>query len=74
MKTPLIPGEGDPRWEFVENVLRIFDKRKTRKIVSKHRIKPLGKAISVLKVVILAMCFGVDITFVIRELKYKDSF
>jgi len=57
MKTPLIPEERDPRWEFVGNVLRIFDKRKARQIVSKHGIKPLSDSIAMLKIVLLAMCF-----------------
>jgi len=57
MRTPLIPEEGDPKWDFVRNVLRIFEKRKMRKIVSKpkHGVKPLNGAITMLKVVILAM-------------------
>ena len=73
MGTPLIPEEGDPRWDFVRNVLRIFDKRKVRKIVSKHGIKPLSESITMLEVVILAMCFEGDITFVISELRAKAS-
>ena len=67
MRTPSIPEDGDPRWEFVRNVLSIFDRRKTRKIVSKHGIKPLNESITMLKVVILAMCFEGDITFVISD-------
>jgi hypothetical protein len=61
MRTPLIPEEGDHRWDFVKNVLRIFDNRKVRKIVSKHGIKPLSESITMLKVVIIAMCFECDI-------------
>jgi hypothetical protein len=38
MRTPLIPEGEDPRWAFVRNVLRIFEKRKVRKIVSKHAL------------------------------------
>jgi hypothetical protein len=71
MKTPLVPEEGDIRWELVRNVLGIFKRRKVRKIVSKFGIKPLDRTIKVLKIVILAMCFEVDITFVISELKAK---
>ncbi len=73
MRTPLIPEEGDPRWDFVRNVLRVFDKRKVRKIVSKLGIKPLGRTIAILKVVILAMCFEGEITFVVSELRAKAS-
>jgi hypothetical protein len=73
MKTPLVPEEEDPRWELVGNVLKIFEQRKVRKIVSKFGIKPLDRTIGILKIVILAMCFGVDITFVISELKAKAS-
>jgi hypothetical protein len=54
-------------------VLRIFDKRKARQIVSKHGIKPLSDSIAMLKIVLLAMCFETDITFVISELRGKAS-
>ena len=67
MKTPLIPEGGDPRWYFVGNVLKIFDKRKAREIVSKHGIKPLSGTITMLDIVLLTMCFEMDITFVISE-------
>lgn len=73
MKTPLISEEGDPGWYFVGNVLMIFDKRKARQIVSKHGIKPLRGSIAMLKIVLLAMCFETDITFVISELRGKAS-
>jgi len=41
--------------------------------VSKFGIKPLDMTITVLKIVIISMCFGTDITFVISELKAKTS-
>lgn len=71
MKTPLVPEEGDIRWELVRNVRGIFEQREVRKIVSKFGIKPLDRTIKMLKIVIISMCFGVDITFVISELKAK---
>jgi len=73
MKTPLVPAEEDLRWELVRNVLGIFEQREVRKIVSKFGIKPLDRTIKVLKIVIISMCFGTDITFVISELKAKAS-
>ncbi|KAF5426473.1 hypothetical protein C5S39_04440, partial [Candidatus Methanophagaceae archaeon] len=73
MKTPLVPAEEDKRWDLVRNVLRIFEQREVRKIVSKFGIKPLDRTITVLKIVIISMCFGTDITFVISELKAKAS-
>ncbi len=63
MRTPLIPEEEDPRWDFVRNVLRIFDKRKVRKIVSKHGIKPLNESITMLKVVILQCALKMMLAF-----------
>ena len=73
MKTPLVPAEEDKRWDFVRNVLGIFEQREVRKIVSKFGIKPLDRTIKVLKIVIISMCFGTDITFVISELKAKTA-
>ncbi|RCV63685.1 hypothetical protein C5S53_12735 [Methanophagales archaeon] len=73
MKTPLVPAEEDKRWDFVRNVLGIFEQREVRKIVSKFGIKQLDRTTTALKIVIIAMCFGTDITFVISELKAKAS-
>ncbi len=73
MKTPLVPAEEDLRWELVRNVLGIFEQREVRKIVSKFGIKPLDRTIKMLKIVIISMCFGTDITFVISELKAKAA-
>ena len=44
-----------------------------RKIVSKLGIKLLSKTIAILKVVILAMCFEEEITFVVSELRARAS-
>jgi hypothetical protein len=44
-----------------------------RKIVSKLGIKPLSRTPAILKVVILAMCFEEEITFVVSELRAKTS-
>ena len=41
--------------------------------MSKFGIRPLYRTIKVLKIVIISMCFEVDITFVISELKAKAS-
>ncbi|KAF5431606.1 hypothetical protein C5S35_17990 [Candidatus Methanophagaceae archaeon] len=71
MKTPLVPEEGDIKWYLVRKTLGTFDQREVRKIVSKFRIKLLDRTIKMLKIVILAMCFETDISFVISELKTK---
>ena len=71
MKTPMVPEKGDKRWKFVRNVLLIFERRKVRKIVSKLGLTPLSRTIAILNVVILAMCFEEEITFVVSELRAK---
>jgi len=39
----LILNLSDPKWKLSGNIIKIFDTRKTRKIISRCGIKPLGK-------------------------------
>ncbi len=73
MKTPLVPAEDDLRGVLARNVPGIFEQREVRKIASKFGIKLLDRTIKVLKIVIISMCYGTNITFVISELKAKAS-
>ena len=73
MKTPLVPAEDDLRGVLARNVPGIFEHREVRKIASKFGIKLLDRTIKVLKIVIISMCYGTNITFVISELKAKAS-
>ena len=44
----MIPEEGDPRWEFVRKVLRIFDKR--NRSLKEDVIKVMRRALSLDKI------------------------
>ncbi len=71
MEPPLILDKSDPKWELYGNVIKIFEKRKTRKIISRCGIKPLGKAVQILKIVFLSMFFSCEIAYIVRELKNR---
>lgn len=71
MEPPLILDLSDPKWKLFASIIKIFDTRKTRKIISRCGIKPLGKAVKILKIVLLSMFFSCDIAYIVNELKNR---
>ena len=61
----------DPKWKLFGNIIKIFGTRKTRKIISRCGIKPLGKAVKILKIVLLSMFFSSEIAYIVDELKNR---
>lgn len=73
MKAPLISRKGDRRWDLVAKILGIFEERSSKKIISKHGIKPVDVAVRMLKITLLSMCFSTEISHVISELRDKPA-
>ncbi len=71
MEPPLILDISDPKWELFGSIIKIFETRKTRKIISRCGIKPLGKAVQILKIVLLSMFFSCEVTYIVDELKNR---
>lgn len=68
MKIPLIYDEKDPKWILLCIILKIFDSRKTRQELSKNGLIPLKRSVNILKVIMLALFFDLDVSYVVSEL------
>jgi hypothetical protein len=67
MKIPLIYDEKDPKWMLLCKILKIFDYRKTHQELSKNGLAPLKRSVNVLKVVMIALFFDLDVSYVVSE-------
>jgi hypothetical protein len=65
MKTSLYYDENDPKWILLSKILRIFNSIKTRQELAKNRITPLKRSISILKVVMIALFFDLEISYTV---------
>jgi hypothetical protein len=73
MKSPLIYDQGDSKWSLLGNILKIFDSRRVKQEIAKQGIKPALKAGVVFRVLMIAMFFSEDVSYVIRELKEREE-
>ncbi|GCC10305.1 hypothetical protein IPdc08_00328 [archaeon] len=73
METPLIIDPNDSKWKLLSKVLRIFDTRSVKLVMSKSGLKPLKQAGVYTKIVLIAMYFSLDISYVVRELNSREE-
>jgi hypothetical protein len=71
MDTPLIIDEKDPKWTLLGKILATVASRRVKQEMAKHGIVPVNMAGVMLKVVLIAMFFGVDISYVVEELNNR---
>jgi len=67
MKIPLIYDEKDPKWILLYRILKIFDSRKTRQELSKNGLIPLNRSVNILKIIMIALFFNLDVSYVVLE-------
>jgi len=67
MKIPLFYDEKDPKWILLCKLLKIFDDRKTCQILSNNGLIPLKRSVNILKVVMVALFFDLDVSYVVSE-------
>jgi hypothetical protein len=68
MKIPLNFDINDFKWLLLVEILKTLDSEKTEQELSKNGIKPLIRSINVLKIVMVALFFDSDISYVVSEL------
>jgi len=73
MKSPLIYDQEDFKWNLLGEIYKIFDSRKKRQVMAKNGIKPLNKSVRILRVIIMAIFFSVDVSFVLNELEKRSE-
>ncbi len=68
MKVALIVEETDPKWILLGQILNIFDSRPVKQQLARQGMKPVPQAALMLRVVLLAMFFSKELSYVREEL------
>jgi len=73
MYVPLIFDIKDPKWILLGSILNIFDSRRVRQEMAKQGIKPVKKSVMIFRIVLMAIFFSKDVSYVLRELREKPD-
>jgi len=68
MKPSLYFDKNDFKWVLLGKVLNIFDSRKTHQELAKNGITPLKRSVNILKIVMIAIFFNLEVSYVVSEL------
>jgi len=69
MRLPVISIEGDEKWELLRKI--DIKTRETKKALARYKITPVNKAIMLLRVIILAMFFELEISYAVSEVNKR---
>ena len=69
----MIIDQNDSKWKLLSKVLNIFDSRSVKLVMARSGLKPLKQAGVYTKIVLIAMCFSLDISYVVRELNSREE-
>jgi len=72
MQIPLVVDPNDYRWELLREILKVFEMRKTKKIIVKFT-SPVKTVINCIKITLTSMFFSTTISHVVEELKHRDD-
>lgn len=73
MEPPLIVDQDDSKWKLLSEVLKIFDSRRVKQTMARSGLSPADRAGVYIKIVLIAMYFSQDISYVVRELKARKE-
>jgi hypothetical protein len=73
MEPPLIVEQDDSKWKLLEQVLKIFDSRRVKQVTARTGLTPINKAGVYTKIVLVAMYFSQDISYIVRELEEREE-
>ena len=71
MKLTVYPIKGDEKWELLSKVIDKIETRETKKALARNKITPVNKALEILKVIILAMFFELEISYAVAEINKR---
>ena len=71
MRLPVIPVKGDEKWELLSRIIDKLESRETKKALARNGLTPVNKAIKLLKVIILAMFFELEISYTVSEVNKR---
>ena len=67
MKPSLYYDKKDFKWILLDKILKIFDSRKTHQELSKNDLTPLKRSKNILKIVMVALFFDLEVSYVVSE-------
>jgi hypothetical protein len=70
MEIPLVVDPNDCRWQLLAKILKIFELRKTKKIIAKFTSQT---AINCMKIILTSMFFSTKISHVVEELEQRED-
>ena len=73
MDIPLIKDEEDPKWALLGKLLDIIMSRRVKQEMAKRGIVPVNLAGAMLKLVLIAMFYSKDISYVVEEAKRRKE-
>ncbi|RLI76156.1 hypothetical protein DRP04_12885 [Archaeoglobales archaeon] len=72
MHIPLVVDPNDYRWKLLREILKIFEMRKTKKIIARFT-SPVKTAINCIKITLTSMFFSTRISHVVEELRRRED-
>ena len=73
MNVPLIIDEKEPKWIVLGKILDSITSRRVKQEMAKQGITPVNLVEAMVKIVIIAMFFSLDITYVVSELHKRKE-
>jgi len=73
MDIPLVIDEKDPKWILLGKILDRITSRRAKQEMAKQGIVPVNRAGLMFKIVLIAMFFSVDISYVVSELQKRGE-
>lgn len=67
MKPSLYYNKKDFKWILLGKILKIFDFRRTHQELAKNGLTPLNRSVNILKVIMVALFFDLDVSYVVSE-------
>jgi len=61
---------GDERWELLRKMDK-FETREAKKVLARNKMTPVNEAIEILKIIILAMFFELEISYAVSEINKR---
>ena len=69
MKHRLNLDKKDPNYILLKEIFKIMDSRESKQILASYGFKNLNRTIFAFKIIFISMFFGIDIPFILNELK-----
>jgi len=71
VRLPIVPVKGDEKWELLSKIVDNLESRETKKALARNGITPVNKVTKLLKVIILATFFELEISYTVSEVNKR---